>query len=444
MSCLLRGLLERCFSAERLDELFENNAQEQYTRNLLFSTACDLLLLTVLKVHPSVHAAYQAHGEGQGFSAAALYDKLKGVETDVSAALVRETARDLARVQDDLCVRREAWLPGYDIRILDGNCLEASEKRLRVHRGVGGAPLPGKSLVVLDPQRRLLVDVFPCEDGHAQERSLLHAVLATVRAGELWIADRNFCTCGFLGGLHEHGAYGLLRLHGGLPFAELAPWGDAVETGDGQRVMEQAIEVEGRRYRRIRVELAKPTRDGDLFVDLVTDLPETVSAVTVAALYRKRWTLETAFQHIEKHFESEINTLAYPRAALFGFCLALVAYNIFQVALSALDSAHQEPVSQTVSTYYVGQEIAATFLALLMLTEAGDWSFVAGLSPTEFAQWLRDVVSGVDPKKYKKHGRSPKKPRQKTPHDPKHPHVSTHRLLRGRGNKTGDHHAATP
>jgi hypothetical protein len=444
MSCLLRGLLERCFSAERLDGLFESNAQEQYTRNLLFSTACDVLLLAVLRVHPSVHAAYQSRGGELGISATALYDKLKGVETGVSAAMVRETARDLARIQDDLGVHREPWLPGYEIRILDGNCLEASEKRLRVHRGVGGAPLPGKSLVVLDPQRHLLADVFPCEDGHAQERSLLHAVLATVRTGELWIADRNFCTCGFLGGLHGCGAYGLLRLHGGLPFTELTPWGDAVGSGDGRRVREQAIEVEGRRYRRIRVELAEPTRDGDGFIDLVTDLPETVGAVTLAALYRKRWTLETAFQHLEKHFKSEINTLAYPRAALFGFCLALVAYNLFQVALAALDSAHREPVSQAVSTYYVGQEIAATFLALLKLAEAGDWRFLAGLPPAEFAQWLRDVASGVNPKKYKKHGRGPKKPQQKTPHDPKHPHVSTQRLLRGRSNTKGGQPTVTP
>lgn len=208
--------------------------------------------------------------------------------------------------------------------------------------------------VVMDPQRRLLVDVFPCEDGHAQERSLLKAVLPTVQAGELWIADRNFCTVGFLRGIHERGAYGLLRLHGGLPFTQLTPWGDGVETAEGQRVREQAIEVEGLRYRRIRVELTEPTRDGDRLIDLITDLPETVSAVTLAALYRKRWTLATAFQHLEKHFESEINTLAYPRAALFGFCLALVAYNIFQITLTALDGAHPEPVSQTISTYFVG------------------------------------------------------------------------------------------
>ena len=176
----------------------------------------------------------------------------------------------------------------------------------------------------------------------------------------------------------------------------------------------------------------------------MTDLPDAVSTATVAALYRKRWTLETAFQHLEKHLDSEINTLAYPRAALFGFCLALVAYNLFQVALTALDSVHEEPVSQTVSTYYVGQEIAATFLALLMLSEAGDWHFLAKLPSAEFAQWLREVASGVNVKKYKKHGRGPKKPQQKTPHDPKHPHVSTHRLLQWQANKTGEHHAATP
>lgn len=61
-----------------------------------------------------------------------------------------------------------------------------------------------------------------------------------------------------------------------------------------------------------------------------TNLPTTIDAVTVAALYRRRWTLETAFQKLEAYLESEINTLAYPRAALLGFCLALIVYNILK------------------------------------------------------------------------------------------------------------------
>ena len=54
----------------------------------------------------------------------------------------------------------------------------------------------------------------------------------------------------------------------------------------------------------------------------------------------KRWTLETAFQHLEAYFHSEINTLGYPKAALFGFCLALVAYNMLAVVMAALASGY--------------------------------------------------------------------------------------------------------
>ena len=73
-------------------------------------------------------------------------------------------------------------LPGYAVRILDGNALAATQHRLKVLRDVAAAPLPGKSLVVLDPEARLAVDIFPCEDGHAQERRLFNAVLETIEA----------------------------------------------------------------------------------------------------------------------------------------------------------------------------------------------------------------------------------------------------------------------
>ena len=54
-------------------------------------------------------------------------------------------------------------------------------------------------------------DVFPCEDGHAQERSLFASVLATVQAGDLWIADRNFCTREFLCDIDARGASFVIR-----------------------------------------------------------------------------------------------------------------------------------------------------------------------------------------------------------------------------------------
>lgn len=207
-------------------------------------------------------------------------------------------------------------------------------------------------------------------------------------------------------------------------------------TDEGQRLREQAIRIAGHRYRRVRIALAQPTRDGDTVLDVITDLPETVGLLEVAALYRKRWTVETAFQHLEAHLRSEIDTLAYPRAALFGFSLALVAYNVFSLALAALDSAQPEPVSGAVSTYYVGHEIAATFLAVLTLTDSEDWRFLASLSPAEFAQWLHRGAARIHPRKYQKHSRGPKKPGSKAPYNPKQSHVSTQRLLEQRKSHT--------
>ncbi len=66
--------------------------------------------------------------------------------------------------------------------------------------------------------RAVVTDVFPCENGHAQERSLFGAVLDTVEAGDLWIEDRNFCTRAFLCEIDKRGAFFVTREHQGLQF----------------------------------------------------------------------------------------------------------------------------------------------------------------------------------------------------------------------------------
>ncbi|MDJ0595736.1 MAG: hypothetical protein QNJ72_38085 [Pleurocapsa sp. MO_226.B13] len=63
----------------------------------------------------------------------------------------------------------------------------------------------------------LAIDLFPCEDGHAQERSLLSAVLKTVAPNDLWIADRNMCVLAFLLGIAQRQAAFVIREHASLP-----------------------------------------------------------------------------------------------------------------------------------------------------------------------------------------------------------------------------------
>ena len=60
ISVMVSGLLNRVFCPDELDRLFEQNAQRQYTRELLFSTLFDLMSQVVCGIRSSVHAAYQA------------------------------------------------------------------------------------------------------------------------------------------------------------------------------------------------------------------------------------------------------------------------------------------------------------------------------------------------------------------------------------------------
>jgi len=253
-------------------------------------------------------------------------------------------------------------LPGYHVKLLDGNCIEMTEHRIEELRGISAGPLPGKSLVTYDPVLRMPIDVFPCEDGHAQERSLFNDVLSTVRKNDLWIADRNFCTRGFISGIHGKNAHFIFRQHGNLPFTEITAEKAAGRTNTG-KVFEQTIKVKDlsrkeMELRRIRVRLTKKTRDGESDIFIITGLPEkAASAKKIADLYRGRWTIETAFQELTTYFNSEINTLGYPKAAIFGFCISLVAYIVLAVVKAALCCVHGTVKIETeVSGYYIANE----------------------------------------------------------------------------------------
>jgi hypothetical protein len=434
ISVMMRGVMERIFHPERLDRLFETHAKVQYTKELLFSSVVNLLSLVVCGVHPSVNAAYKAKAETLNVGRAAFYQKLNGIELDVSAALVRETASELGQLIQQMGGQPSPLLAGYRVRILDGNALAATEHRLSVLRSVAAAPLPGKSLVVLDPELRLAVDIFLCEDGHAQERRLFGLVLATVEPGHLWIADRNMCTLDFLTGIAQRSAAFVIREHQNLPWTALTslqPVG-GVEAGE---LWEQEIELHHAgttlKLRRIVLRLFKPTRHGDSEIVLLTNLPSAdANAIIVSQLYRDRWQVEGLFLTVTMNFEAEIETLAYPQAALFSFSLALVTYNILATLKAALASVHGvEKVEAALSDFYVVDEVQGTYRGMMIAIAPEHWHCFASLSLTELTTLLKQLAAQVNLKRFLK---QPKKRQSKSPpkvKDPKQPHVSTAKLL---------------
>src|SRR4051812_11862896 len=439
LSVMARGVMENALNPTLVDRLFEDVADKQYTKRLLFSSIVDLMSLVVCRIQPAVHAAYQAHAETIDATVQAVYGKLDRTEPATSAALVRSTAARLGPVIDAMGGARPPLLPGYHVRILDGNHLAGTEHRIQELRALRAGALPGQALVVLDPRLMLATDVVLCEDGHAQERSLLGQVLEFVAEKDLWIADRNFCTTDFLFGIARRDGFFVIRQHASTLHWEFVGKRRAcgrIETG---KVFEQTIRAtddagEILFLRRVTVLLDQPTRDGETELHLLTNVPaKDAKAKVIADLYRKRWTIETAFQELEATLDGEVNTLGYPKAALFAFSVALVAYNVLSTLKGALRAVHGEQVvTKDVSGYYVADEIRMTQRGMMIAIPEDEWVVFHDLAPRELAGVLVRLAAAVRLPRYRKHPRGPKKPQPQKQSGAKIKHVATAKLLKDR------------
>ena len=436
VTVMVRRTLEHALSSQWIDEVFEAQRDKQYTRELLFSSVVDLMGLVALGLRPSLHAAAQSDPD-LTVSLAALYDKVNRTEPQVVRALVQGSAERLLPVVRPM-KKQEPWAAGYQVRVLDGNHLPASEKRLKALRDFRGAALPGQSLVVYAPEVGLVVDVVPAEDAHAQERALMGPVLERVREGELWLADRNFSTSRILRAVHEKRAAFIIREHGVSPNPTAR--GEKQEKARGQtgRVFEQAVRVEGEaplELRRIEVHLEEPTEDGETVIRLLTNVPEEkLSALEVAELYRKRWKIEGMFGELEAVLESEVRSLGRPRAALLAFGVAVLAYNVLSVVKSAVEASHDlEAANMQVSTYYIAAEVKFAYGGMMMVVEPEDWREKETQSAAQLSETLLELAKKVRLSTLRKHPRAPKKKVKKgyVPGKVARKHVATARVLKG-------------
>jgi hypothetical protein len=431
---MVRAAMENILSAKRLDALFEDTAERQENKKLMFSTVVDIMGMVACKIHPSPHAAYKARQEEAAVTAKALYDKLQRMETNVSRELVRETAGRMREIIEKTGGAATELVPRYRVKILDGNHMRRTQRRIKELSELNAAPLPGHSAVVLDPRLKLAIDVIPCEDAYAQERTLLAPVLTTVDPRDLWLADRNYCTIGFLFGIKNHRAYFAIRQHAQLPHELIGKRRRIGESETGM-VYEQRMRIyDGKgkwmTIRRVTVELNEPTRDGETEIHILTNLPQKILAGRVAELYQKRWTIEIAFNELALNLEGEIETLGYPRAALFGFCVALVCYNVLSVVLAALRAAHGgEAVEEKLSFYYLCDEVAGTYRGMEIAVPDEYWTRkYAKLTPARLARELVRIAKLTQLSRYLKHKRGPKKPVAKK-NKRRRNHVSTARIL---------------
>lgn len=442
VSVMVRGTLERVFDPEKLERVFTDNALLQYTRELTFAQCVGLMSDVVFRIAPSVGAWYKAHQGEISVTRQAVYDKLKHLELPTAAGLVAYAGRELGASLQQLPSPPPPLLPGYRVRVLDGNHLAGTEHRVKELRRYRAAALPGHALVFYDPQWEVATEVIPCEDAYAQERTLLPEVVPMVQQGDCIVADRNFCTLGFLFGITRRGGGFVIRHHASNVVGQpQGPRRGGGHDARGQALYEQTLCVTEPEtgatlgVRRITVELHTPTRDGDTEIHILTNLPVTdAPAALISALYADRWTIETAFHHLTVDLACEVDTLGYPKAALFGFCVALVAYNVVALVKGALRAAHGAAyVEDQLSMYYLTLEVAQVATGMEIALGAEQWEIFRQMTTAEFATALVAIAQRLDTKKYTKHKRGPKK---KPPHKLSgkgRTHLSTARILAMRG-----------
>lgn len=425
-----------CVIGEEFDSLFEENRSRQYNDTIKFSTIAMSMAEIALGTLENRNQAYLKYKKELQASSVAYYGKLNRIEPNVSEAVVRYSASQASGLMAELDFQPWEVLPGYRCFSIDGNHLQKTEKRLKETRGLCAAPLPGTIVARFDHQTQMFDEAYLLEDAHAQEATVLDRVLEDVAERDLVIADRHFCIVKFLLDIAARLGCFLIRQHGRLK-GKLLRNRRRIGRIDSGEVYEQAMEIsDGDRtieLRRVTVLLKEATRDGDLELHILSNVPVAdASACLLADTYRQRWEIENAFHVLTMTLNCEMKSNCYPRCALFQFCMAMAAYNCRQVLMAALYAEHDQEDVKQMSQYQVSIDTVKPMDGMLTAISEEEWNRLTPESHNGAANFLRRVSRHVNVKSYRKSVRGPKKPKPPRKRCKSGTHVSVAKLIKSR------------
>src|ERR1700734_3583836 len=90
LTVMTRAVLEHTLDPEPLNQLFEKEAQTQYTRDLLFSQVIAVMGLVVCGFYSSPHAVYRKRKDLFPVTRKCFYEKLNGIELPLMQAVLRD------------------------------------------------------------------------------------------------------------------------------------------------------------------------------------------------------------------------------------------------------------------------------------------------------------------------------------------------------------------
>ncbi len=160
---------------------------------------------------------------------------------------------------------------------------------------------------------------------------------------------------------------------------------------------------------------------------------QAAGASRVASTYQRClvWDIEGMFQRLESVLHSEIRSLGHPRAALLGFAVAVLAYNVLNLLQRCVEKAYQEQKPPLkVSSYHLALHIRSGYEGMLIALPPEQWRSYDG-DPTALARRLLQLARNIDPRQVATSKRGPKiaAPKEYVDGAVARAHVSTARVL---------------
>ena len=423
----IRGLV-----GPELNAIFENCRSRQYTKVVGFEDIAMAVADVTLNFAENFNQAYHSHRHKLGVSLTSFYNKLNATEPAISEGLVTMSAERAELLQHELRFQPRVILPGYRVLCVDGNHGQETDKRIKVLRDQLDAPLPFIAVALFDPQRELFRKTYLLEDAHAQECSVISRLVADLRPQDLLLGDRHFCVLKLLREIDRVGANFVIRQHGRFQGVLIGARTQIATTSRGT-IHEQELLTSDKpgaqQMRRITIALKKPTKNGEMEVHLLSNLPAEIGAEQIAELYLVRWDEEVGFYHLTTTLTCEVPSIGHPRAALFLFAMATLAYNVRQVLYAAQAAEHPAEQVAEVSQFQISVEVSRYTDGLLVAIPEPEWERLVPREPTSLATLLRELARSIDLSQYRINKRGPKKPKAKAKLNRHKTHVSTYQLL---------------
>ena len=251
-------------------------------------------------------------------------------------------------------LRRDERLLGQRILIVDGSSFSiADTPQLREHFGLYPGARPGvgypmgKLLGLLDSVTGMFVQMLALPV-LVHDLSNVVAVHSVLKAGDILLGDRAFCSFAHFVLLSQRGVFACCRLHqnrkdqhgrSGSYCWQKGPRCPAWMNPQQYQAMAQSIQVrlvsylvQHHGFRSQRVTVATTLLDEELWTDQA-----------IAALYGQRWEIETCFDQLKTSLKMNVLRCQSVAGVQKELAMYLLAYNLVRLAM--LKTAKQQSVA---------------------------------------------------------------------------------------------------